>query len=685
MPSHLCGCLFLVQSDGQGYALQRYLPLLDSESHTLLLSTTSRTTLKQTFTNPKSTIKECTYTFPLYDGVSVVSFICRIGSRTLRGLVKEKHKAKAVYQEAVARGESAGLLEQLPAASDVFSTKLGNIPAGESVIVEIEYIGELKHDTETNGIRFTIPTQIAPRYGSVTGSDVDMSKTSVNPNNAIRITVDVQMPTGTSIQGIQSPSHPIAITLGTVSSQPHRDPTLNQASATLSLGSASLDKDFVLIVLAKETAVPKALLETHPRVPGHRALMVTLVPKFALPPSRPEIVFVADRSGSMAHKIPVLISAMKVFLKSMPVGVKFNICSFGSSHSFLWPQSQPYSKDTLAEAVNHVEGFGANMGGTETYAAIHATIDRRFGDIPLEVMLLTDGDIWQQEQLFRYLNEETAKSRGNIRVFPLGIGNGVSHALIEGVARAGQGFAQTVQDGEKLDQRVVRMLKGALSPHLTNCTLEVKYELERPAVDDFEIVQMLDKVTDSFKVHTNESFYMQTTETPTLEGKKPISLFDMAANPDEDEKPSSSGKDRYADVPRINLPKLIQAPNKIPPLFPFTRTSVCLLMSAESVQRTPVSVILRATCQHGPLELEIPIEILLEPGETIHHLAAKKAIQDLEEGRGWLCEAMNKDGYLTQVYPSKFGDMVEREAVRLGVQFQVAGKWTSFVAVASND
>ena len=36
-------------------------------------------------------------------------------------------------------------------------------------------------------------------------------------------------------------------------------------------------------------------------------------------------------------------------------------------------------------------------------------------------------------------------------------------------------------------------------------------------------------------------------------------------------------------------------------------------------------------------------------------------------------------------YPSLFEDLVQREAVRLGEQFQVAGKWCSFVAVAAND
>jgi hypothetical protein len=71
-------------------------------------------------------------------------------------------------------------------------------------------------------------------------------------------------------------------------------------------------------------------------------------------------------------------------------------------------------------------------------------------------MLLTDGDIWAQQELFDYVSSQ-AKT-GDVRVFPIGIGGGVSTALIEGIARAGRGFAQMVTDNEKLDSKIVRMV-----------------------------------------------------------------------------------------------------------------------------------------------------------------------------------------------------------------------------------
>jgi hypothetical protein len=502
MHNHICGCYYILPAVVRYQPPKRtYLPQVSLKAHTTILSTTSRTLLTQKFVNPSNSkgIKELRYTFPLYDGVSVVAFKIHVADRTITGEVKEKEKAKAVYKAAVDAGQTAGLLEQLPNASDVFTTTVGNVPPGATVLVEITYLGELKHDAEVDGIRFTIPTTIAPRYGNYPG---EMAKTDGTnaAGKGFEITVDAILGEGSFIREMRSPSHPIAVSVGTTSLSRNADPQANKASATLSLGTAELEKDFVLQVVAKETAIPKAILETHPTIPGQRALMATLVPKFALPPERPEIVFVCDRSGSMAgYNISALRDALKVFLKSLPVGVKFNICSFGSSYSFLWDQSKSYSQSTLDEAMKHVEGFDANFGGTEMYKPIQETLKRRYKDMSLEVFLVTDGEIWDQQQLFTLLNEEILTKKAPIRVFTLGIGNAVSTSLIEGVARAGNGFSQTVLPSEKMDGKVVRMLKGALSPHITDYTIEIKYD---NTDDDFEIIE---KVSDSLKVNLDIS------------------------------------------------------------------------------------------------------------------------------------------------------------------------------------
>jgi Vault protein inter-alpha-trypsin domain/von Willebrand factor type A domain len=669
---HVCGCYYLVRAEHQyAYRPRVYLPQVDVSSHTTILSTTSRTTIRQTFVNPSDSrgIREIRYTFPLFDGVSVVGFKCEVKDRVIVGEVKEREEARKEYIAAKERGETAGLLEQLPEASDVFTTTVGNVPPGASIIVEITYLGELKHDAEVDGARFTIPTVIAPRYSSYPGQ-LSSSPASLLNEGKFSATVDIMLQDGAFIKEVRSPSHPIAVQNGIISTASEADPSMNKASVTLGMGTSQLERDFVVQIVSKDFAKPSAVLETHPKYPNHKALMATLVPKFQLELHRPEIVFICDRSGSMGGgRIEALKKALQTFLKSLPVGVVFNICSFGSSHDFLWDKSQPYNEKTLDKAVKYVQKMDADYGGTEMLRPVMATLDRRHKDRDLEVFLVTDGEIWDQQTLFDNLNSRIGTMKEPARIFTLGIGDQVSSSLIEGVARAGKGFSQTVGENEKMDSKVIRMLKGALLPHIND------YKLELTFADSAEPVNASTPVL--VEVPTGEK--AEKAKKPGLV-KRTIALFDDSSNPDA---PIAYSKEA---IDKINLPvpRILQAPSEIPPLYPFMRRTVYLLLP--EVKGELKAVTLSGTCDQGPLRLEIPVDILKTPGETIHQLAAKGAVQELEEGRGWIYTAVvasdkAKPQLLCNEFPSIVPELAKREAVRLGVKFQVGGKNCSFVAV----
>lgn len=663
-----CGC-FTTLNNG----MRSYLPQVALESHTTILATTSRTTLRQRFSNPRSeTLKEVRYTFPLYDGVSVGGFKCTVGDRVVVGVVKERNTARADYDAAVAKGQTAGLFEQSFDAGDVFTTTIGNVPANQNVVVEITYLAELMKDAETDGTRFTIPTQIAPRYGSQTLTHETAPTASAD--RCIKIIVDIELEQGVSVRGIQSSSHPIAVTMGRTSTMMDDDDTFENhlGSSTLTLGSTELDKDFIIVVHTQGQDTPRALLERHPTLPNQRAIMTTLVPKFNLPNEQPEIVFVVDRSGSMGGKMNLVVDALKVFLKSLPIGIKFNIRSFGSRHSFLFDKSRTYDESSLWAAMNHIEPrkFQANYGGTEMLSAVQDVLQRRYEDIPLEVMLLTDGEIWNQEALFTEINRAQ-----DARFFTLGIGSAASSSLVEGVARAGRAFAQWVNDGERIDKRIVRMLKAALTPHV-RYQLEVKYRTDSNKSDDFEIIESFEK---SMQTVLQEVASAGTTDLASKENKV-ISLFDTSAQ----DEPTNPRAGRYDHLPKVKVPDILQTPHHIPELYPHSRTTIYLLFGPQSPDDVPESIILRGQSKHGELRLEIPIQ-QVSNGTTLHQLAAKKAIQELEEGRGWLTCVQATDGQsLKSKHESQWDLMVEQEAVRLGTTFRVGGKFCSFIAVEEN-
>ena len=251
-------------------------------------------------------------------------------------------------------------------------------------------------------------------------------------------------------------------------------------------------------------------------------------------------------------------------------------------------------------------------------------------------------------------------------------------SLVEGVARAGNGFAQSVGEVEKLDGNVIRMLRGALTPDYGALTMEIQYQ----KADDEDGFVLVERVSDSLRVlelDEDDWLHAQLDEEPASVAKT------AAAGKRDMKMPNTNVQARYNHLPTVPAPKVMQTPQNIPPLYPFSRTSVYVLISPEVAQGTIQSILLKGSSAERPFELKIPVEVLSKSGETIHQLAAKKAVVELEEGRGWLVHAKDEKGVLIkESHSASFQSMVECEAVRLGIQYQIAGKFTSFVATETD-
>jgi len=750
-----CGIYYLPTFTFNTQRQETWIPVAQICAKARISNYSANVVLTQTFVPPYNDtqgakIPEAKYSFPVYPLSSVVSFVARIKQddnvvKTIRGVVKSLPTAKKEYKEAVARGETAGFLEQVE--DDTFTMRLGNIPQIKGTVVEVDvgYVTELKHDSEVDGIRFTIPTAIAPRYGSNT-SGVP-STTGIHVRDGLEVNIDIDMPG--PVTSIQSPSHPLAVTLGSLSASTNENTEFDSklAFAKLTQSKPYLEGDFILQILCKDTAAPRAILEAQvgpDENVNSAALMLTFVPKFVIPPSsgpkkiRKEIIFMVDRSGSMYNKIDPLKSALKVFLKSLPPndGVRFDICSFGSRYSFLFDGSgankrgsKLYSQKTLKEALDHVDSMDANYGGTEILDPIKESCNRVVkrnqertkriaagnaeeedkAEWETEVLLLTDGEVWDTKPLFDLVRDHTQEwrqdgkqsdGRAGIRIFTLGIGRDVSHGLVEGLARAGGGYSMTVGDNERFEGKVVRMLKAALGERVGG------YKLSFDGMEDWSAASgessgtvTTDEDIDDFEMI--DAPKGTASKTPAA-APAPISLFDTSANPDETHDTKSS-----APTAALIPPVLIQAPHIIPPLFPFNRTTVFLLFSPRTFSASrslPKVVTLKATTSGGhSLELSIPVTRLSAPGKSVHQLATKKYLDDLKAGESWIHSVRGsgkklaciygegesaKEGTI-QLYDSEsddynedeFEEIVKREGERIGVEWGVVGKWTAFVAL----
>lgn len=612
------------------------LPPLSISLAASVIQDTAEVTVTQTFwNNAIDPIKEAAYTFPLPTGCTVTDFSCRIGTnRVIRGSVKPREEAREAFKQHIRYHKTgAALLEQ--DTPEIFTTTLGNIPPETRLKVTLSFITVLKHrfSDSLGTTTLTIPTYIASRYGS----PPEGYKHAESKDVPQGLTLKIEIIESEKVQSIASPSHGVTVDhrKGKAAAESFADlageggaSQVETALVQLESSSTFLDKDFVLDIVTHpngDNETPQAWLEEHPTLPDQRALMVTLPPKFlgqttpAQMDEKGEILFLADQSGSMYDKIESLKSAMEFFLKGIPVGKTFNIWSFGSDYSSWCPQSVDYNEGTLSAALAHVDKtFGDDMGGTELFPAIQAVVAARDKSLMTDIIVLTDGETWRLDDTLDFIQRTRVRTEGRVRFFSLGIGDGVSHALVEGIAKAGGGYAEvvpsSVRDG--WEDRVVSMLQASLSTaHLGPLHFDF-------ALDD------------------------KTTKTSI-----PISLLS----------PESSQR----------------SPADISTLAPFNHNRVYFLSTAPGIPRASKdsSIILSITSPLTPgSPLAIPVVVLPKKATTIHKLAARSLLNDLERGQSYL--------HLRQptLYRRTWAETsaVKREAEEIACKWGLVSKWTSF-------
>lgn len=458
------------------------LPPLSIALNAQIIQDTARVTVTQQFWNDADVpIVKALFTFPLPTGCTLTEFSCRIGrGEILKATVKPKQDARDEFNDAILRGATTGLLEQ--DTPEIFTSSLGNIPPNTRLKSKITFITLLKHqfNDKRSVTTLSIPTSIASRYGEAPFEDQGSASTDVRKG----LSIEIGIVDADRILQLTSNTHVISVErlAGSQVAQSFEDlagdnpsSIIHTALVKLQDGSTSLHRDFVLDIEVEPptgSEQPKAWLETHPTLENHRALMVTVPPHYFMRGTENEgtgeIVFLADRSGSMSDKITSLKSALNFFIKGIPLGKKFNIWSFGSGYRSLWPVSRDYTESNVREALEHVATFEADMGGTELLGALETLVKGRDTSCSCDIIILTDGQVWRLDETLNIVQRTRTYSEGNVRFFSLGIGSAVSHALVEGIAKSGGGYSEVIpaaiQDG--WEDRVVAMLKAALTRHI---------------------------------------------------------------------------------------------------------------------------------------------------------------------------------------------------------------------------
>ncbi|XP_054595503.2 von Willebrand factor A domain-containing protein 5B1 [Nothobranchius furzeri] len=183
-----------------------------------------------------------------------------------------------------------------------------------------------------------------------------------------------------------------------------------------------------------------------------------------------ELLFLIDRSGSMSgtniHRVK---EAMVVALKSLPSGTMLNIVGFGTTIKPLFSSSRLCTDVTLMQAYEYIQRMRADMRGTNLLGALSWLYQQPMQrSYPRQVFIITDGSISSVARVLELVRRNTCAGR----CFGLGLGPRACRRLLLGITKLTGGIAEFLDDEERLQPKLIKSLKKAFEPVLTDVRID---------------------------------------------------------------------------------------------------------------------------------------------------------------------------------------------------------------------
>ena len=433
----------------------------------------ARVTVTQEFRNDSERKIEAVYVFPLSQNSAVDDMTMLVGTRKVKGTIKRREEARAIYEAAKSAGHVASLLDQ--ERPNIFTQSVANIMPGEQVKIIISYVEHLKYEDGT--YEFVFPMVVGPRYipGTPTGKvgggwapDTDRvpDASKITPPVAVPgtraghdIDVQVSIDAGLPIESVKATTHEIDI----------QRPVNSKAVASLKDKATLPNKDFILRYDVAGRKIQDTLLAHRGANGGYFSLIVQ-------PPDRPaaadispkELVFVLDTSGSM-HGFPIdkAKESMRYAIQNLNPQDTFNLITFAGDTRVLWPKPVPATQQNIQQAVQFMDSH-TGSGGTEMMKAIKAALDGSGSQSSVRVVcFMTDGYVGNDAEIIREIQQHS-----NARVFSFGIGSAVNRYLLDKMAEVGRGEVEYVGLNDDGSAAAKRFYERVRNPLLTDITVE---------------------------------------------------------------------------------------------------------------------------------------------------------------------------------------------------------------------
>jgi len=465
--------LFKSEAKGETFAA----PLLSTDVAIRVSGLVARAQVKQTFRNPSEDWYEGVYVFPLPENSAVDHLRMRIGTRLVEGVIRERGEAKKHYEQAKQSGRRAALLEQ--ERPNLFTSSVANIGPHEDVVVEIEYQQTLRYDSGRFSLRF--PMVVGPRYipGSMpvsgeagTGWGQNSDRVSdasritppvIHPSNGRinPVSIRVELDAGVPIADVDSPYH--AIRLRSVDGRGE--------IVELEGGSVPANRDFELNWTPTAESAPRAAWFTERRGDKTFGLLMILPPNVQASGKRipREAIYVIDTSGSMhGTSITQAKEALELAIDGLAPEDRFNIIEFNSTARALFKDAQAPTREHRAEARGWVRALSAR-GGTEMARALDLALNGgESGERIRQVVFLTDGQVGNEDELFRLIRARL----GDSRLFTVGIGSAPNSHFMTQAAQIGRGTFTYIGKVEEVREKMSGLFAKLESPVLKGVKIE---------------------------------------------------------------------------------------------------------------------------------------------------------------------------------------------------------------------
>ena len=434
----------------------------------------ARVSVRQEFRNEGSDWTEGIYVFPLPDKAAVDRMRLHVGDRFIEGEIREKEQARKEYEQARREGKKTSLVQQQRA--NLFTTHVANVAPGELVVVEIEYLEDLRYENGRFQLRF--PMTLTPRYvagsplpdrtGSGWAPDTDrvpdasaVTPPQVTDSKDHRVSLTAVINAGIPLEIIASRYHPV-----TVSEEQGR------YRVDLTDTGAKMDHDFELVWQPVKSHEPRAMAftETLDGKPYHLLMVMPPDHDKAPPIQRPrEMIFIIDTSGSM-HGVSMAQAkrAVGLAIKALRPDDLFNVIEFDSHTTALYPDSMPATPGNVGNALDFVTSLQAE-GGTEMVPALKLALESPPYEAYLrQVVFITDGSVGYEDEMFSMIESRL----GATRLFTVGIGSAPNSWFMRKAAEAGRGSYTFISALHEVQEKMDGLFAKLESPQVTDIEIQ---------------------------------------------------------------------------------------------------------------------------------------------------------------------------------------------------------------------